>query len=164
MKNRWTPSPRMVKRVVIVDTIQARNDLARTLSASGRSPRVDRSPGFPEAASPTGGRYEDVHVQTVEATKKGGFWDGLFAIVAPMSTGLKGDESATAEEIASAALWDFAKAVDPFFLTDLIEHVTGIDELGETSEPPPGGPNQYGIDPDGKFGPEADPCKGKRVC
>jgi RHS repeat-associated protein len=125
------------RRVVVAESEQARDGIAGQLSGSGKIHGPEQSPGFPEHVHPKDGPYKDVHVQTVEDTKKAGFGKGLLSIIAPTAMAAAASSDATAAETASAALWDVAKAIDPIFLTDAIEMATGADEYVQRAEPEP---------------------------
>jgi hypothetical protein len=47
------------------------------------------------------------------------------------------NKDATTGEVVGAFAWDTAKAIDPFFITDVIEHYSGIDEYSASSDPKP---------------------------
>ncbi|HQR45834.1 MAG TPA: RHS repeat-associated core domain-containing protein [Thermoanaerobaculia bacterium] len=118
-----------VKRVLIAETPEARDAVARQLSTNGKARAIQRHGSFPDHVHPAEGPYVDVHIQTEADTKAAGLGKGFLAIVAPFSSSIDANQDASPGEIASSALWDIAKAIDPFFLTDLIEHVMGLDEL-----------------------------------
>jgi hypothetical protein len=74
--------------------------------------------------------------------KKAGFLTVLGAVFAPNSNAAAQDPNSTPSTIGSAAAWDVAKAVDPFFITDVIEMLLRsapppLKEKEEGQDPPP---------------------------
>jgi RHS repeat-associated protein len=155
------------KRVIIAESDEARDMLAKKLSGSGKIRGPERSGIYPQHVQPADGPYADVHIQTVEDTKKAGFGKGLLSVVAPFSMGADQNPDATVEEISSAMIWDTAKAIDPLFVTDLIEWATGINSYEEEMQQKQvkcaqGVPTTGSGSVPGKYGPnEADPCPEK---
>jgi RHS repeat-associated protein len=125
------------KRVVVVEGAEkdAKN-LARALDPKGKVRGPEKSFGYPEGYHPASGPYSDVHVQTADATKAAGVAKGVLSIIVPFSMAAAANRDATPGEIGSAAAWDVAKAIDPIFITDIIEHVTGANEYSEPPSPP----------------------------
>jgi RHS repeat-associated protein len=119
------------KRVIVVDGPEARQRVAGMLSTDGTALKVERSGPLPSHQHPNAGPYADVHVQTRADTAAVGFIKGLLPILAPMTVAAAASSDATAAEVASAALWDTAKAVDPFCVTDVLEWATGADEYAQ---------------------------------
>jgi hypothetical protein len=80
----------------------------------------EKHPGYPEHVHPNQGRT-DVHIQTSNPGKE------LAMILAPFTMEMSGRKGVSNEEFASAVAWDLASAVDPIFLTDLINWLTGLE-------------------------------------
>lgn len=105
--------------------------MTRQLGDGGKIRGPEKSAIYPEHVQAADGKYADVHVQTVDDIKAEGFGKGLLSIVAATSMAAGASQDATAGEIVSAAIWDAAKAIDPLFVTDIIEHATGLDDYEE---------------------------------
>jgi hypothetical protein len=105
--------------------------VTRQLGDGGKIRGPEKSAIYPEHVQAADGKYADVHVQTVDDIKAEGFGKGLLSIVAATSMAAGASQDATAGEIVSAAIWDAAKAIDPLFVTDIIEHATGLDDYEE---------------------------------
>jgi RHS repeat-associated protein len=124
---------------VVTESKQARNAVGKQLSESGKIRPPERSGVWPEHVNPADGPNSDIHVQTIDTTKSAGFGKslgvGLLAIIGANTMAANANADATPGEITSAFLWDSAKAIDPIFLTDAIEHVTGVDAYAEENPP-----------------------------
>lgn len=124
---------------VVTESKQARDAVGKQLSQSGKIRPPERSGIWPEHVNPADGPNADIHVQTVDATKSAGFGKalgaGLLAIIGANTMAANANPDATPGEVASAFLWDSAKAIDPIFLTDVIEHATGADAYAEENPP-----------------------------
>jgi RHS repeat-associated protein len=124
---------------VVTESKQARNTVGKQLAESGKIRPPERSGIWPEHVNPADGPNADIHVQTVDATKSAGFGKslgvGLLAIIGANTMAANANADATSGEVASAFIWDTAKAIDPIFLTDVIEHVTGANGYAEENPP-----------------------------
>ena len=113
-----------IKRVVEAENDAARDAITSQLSSNRRIRGPEKSPGFPEHVHAEEGSYTDVHIQSKSVAAKVAAAGAIAAVasaVAPFSQAISQDPAASSGEIVSAAVWDATKALDPIFLTDVIE-------------------------------------------
>jgi len=124
---------------VVTETKEARNAVGKQLAENGKIRGPERSGIWPEHVNPDTGPHSDIHVQTVEDTKSAGFGKslgmGILAIIGANTMAANANKDASAGEIVGAFAWDTAKAIDPIFVTDVIEHFSGIGEYSEQKPP-----------------------------
>lgn len=118
-----------------------RQAVTEQLSSSGRARVAENSGIWPTHQNPEHGPYKDIHVQTVADTKAAGFGKtlgaGLLAIIGANTIAANANKDATPGEVVGAFSWDVAKAIDPFFVTDAVEHFSGIGAYSEQDPSPP---------------------------
>jgi len=77
-------------------------------------------------------------VQTVGDTKSAGLGKslgmGILAIIGANTMAANATKDASAGEIVGAFAWDAAKAIDPFFIADAVEHFPGVGVYSEPSD------------------------------
>jgi RHS repeat-associated protein len=100
------------RAVVQADDRDGAKAIADALDPNRKARGPEKHPGYPEHYNPKSGPYKDVHVQWDPPHKR------LARILAPQSMLLSGRKNTTNAQFASAALWDVASTIDPFFLTD----------------------------------------------
>jgi RHS repeat-associated protein len=127
------------KIAVVTETKEARNAVGKQLAESGKIRPPERSGIWPEHVNPADGPNADIHVQTLGDTKSAGFGTslgiGILAIVGANTMAANANKDATPGEVMGAFAWDAAKAIDPFFITDVVEHFSGIGNYSEESPP-----------------------------
>ncbi len=123
------------RAIVRAENEAARDAIGRRLSDNGRlrtapgGATVEQSRGgYPPHVHPDTGPFCRVHVQCVPPGRHYARGAVLAKILTPHSWALSNDPSTTAAEFASAALWDIISAVDPIFLTDVIEWTFGLEK------------------------------------
>jgi len=125
---------------VVTESKGARNAVGKQLSENAKIRGPERSGTWPEHVNPDKGPNSDIHVQTVEDTKSAGLGQslgaGILAIIGANTMAADANNYATPAEIGSAFVWDVAKAIDPIFLTDAIEHFTGAGDYATQPKPP----------------------------
>ncbi|HEU4506847.1 MAG TPA: RHS repeat-associated core domain-containing protein [Pyrinomonadaceae bacterium] len=109
--------------VVQVDNEATRDALAKGLSPDGKMRGPEKHPGYPEHVHPNQGPYTGSHIQTHPP----GRLRQLASALAPFTMELSGRKGVSNSEFASAVAWDIASAIDPIFLTDLINWLTGLE-------------------------------------
>jgi RHS repeat-associated protein len=118
--------------VVRTRTQKARDALARALSEDKRLRGPERSPGYPEHVHPNAGPNTDVHIQTAApgagAVAGAGLGSLLAANAMAMADAGGSDPAISTGDVIVAGAWDVASAIDPIFLTDLINWVFGVGE------------------------------------
>jgi len=112
------------KCVVRVENEATRDALAKGLSPDGKMRGPEKHPGYPEHVHPNQGPYTDAHIQTAPP----GRIKELASLLAPFTMEMSGRKGVSNAEFASAAAWDIASAIDPIFLTDLINWLTGLED------------------------------------
>jgi RHS repeat-associated protein len=126
---------------VVTETKEARNAVGKQLAESKKIRPPEKSGIWPEHVNPADGPNADIHVQTVADTKSAGFGKslgmGLLAIIGANTMTANENKDATVGEVAGAFAWDTAKAIDPLFITDAIEHFSGIGDYSEQSDSKP---------------------------
>jgi uncharacterized protein RhaS with RHS repeats len=117
-----------LQRIVQTDSPELRDSVTKQLDPNRKMGDLEQSGvgtgDYPPHRNTESGPYKDVHVQDAEDAK--GTWTELAMGLAPMTMMLVNDPESSPAEVGSAFLWDATKAVDPIFLTDVIEWVFDV--------------------------------------